>query len=160
MVRLDAGFTLEDVRPDGSLCKELHAVKLSCFVCEYVDELFADDVSLLLGVRNACQLIQETVYCVDIDEICVHLIAEYLDDLFRLALAKKAVVYVNGNQLLADCLDQKRGYYRGINTSGQCQQHLVFTDLRAELFNLLLNECLRKSGSRNSFHIIGSSLCH
>ena len=160
MVRLDAGFALENVGPDGSLCQELHAVELSGFVSEYVDELLADDVSLLFGIRNACEFVKETVYRVDIDEVRVHLVAENSDDLLGLAFAKKAVVYVNGNQLFADCLDQKRCYYRGINTSGQCQQYLVIADLRAELFNLLLNECLRESGSRDSFHIIGSSLCH
>ena len=160
VVRLDAGFALEDVGPDGSLCQELHAVKFSRFVSKYVDELLADDVSLLFGIRDACELVQETVYCVDINKVCVHLIAENLDDLLGLAFAKEAVVDMNGNELSADRLDQKCGYYRGINASGQCQQHLVITDLRAELFDLLLNKCLRESGSCNSYHIIGSSLCH
>ena len=160
MVRLDAGFALENVGPDGSLCKELHAVELSGFVSKYVDELFADDVSLLFGVGDTCEFVKEAVYCVDIDEVRVHLVAENSDDLLGLAFAKKAVVNVNGNQLLADCLDQKCGYYRGINTSGQCQQYLVIADLRAELFDLLVDECLRESGSRDSFHIFGSSLCH
>ena len=160
VVRLDAGFALENVGPDGSLCQELHAVELSGFVSKYVDELLADDVSLLFGIRDACELVQETVYCVDINKVCVHLIAENLDDLLGLAFAKEAVVDMNGNELSADRLDQKCGYYRGINASGQCQQHLVITDLRAELFDLLLNKCLRESGRRDSFHVFGSSLCH
>ena len=117
-------------------------------------------MSLLFGIGDACELVKEAVHCIDINEVCVHLVAENLDDLLGLALAKEAVVDVNGNELLADCLDQKRGYYRGIYASGQCQQHLVVADLRAELCDLLLNKRLRESGSCDSFHVIGSSLCH
>ena len=103
VVCLDAGFALENVGPDGSLCQELHAVELSRLVSEYVDELLADDMSLLFGIRDACELVKETVNRVDIDEVCVHLVAEYSDDLLGLALSEEAVVYVYGNQLLADC---------------------------------------------------------
>ncbi len=160
MVCLDAGFALQDVRPDGALCQELDAVKLSCLVGKYVDELLADDVSLLLRIRNTCQLVEETVNRVYIDEVSVHLVAENLDDLLGLALAKEAMVYVNRNQLLADSFDQQGSNYRGINASGQCQQYLVVSDLLAKLFDLLINESLCESGSCNSFHVFGSSLCH
>ena len=62
VVRLDAGFALENVGPDGSLCQELHAVELSGLVSEYVDELLADDVSLLFGIGDASEFVKETVY--------------------------------------------------------------------------------------------------
>ena len=53
VVSLDALFTLKDVRIDGALCEEGDAVKLCSFFSENLDELFADDVTLLLRIRYA-----------------------------------------------------------------------------------------------------------
>ena len=78
-------------------------------------------MALLLGIGHARELVEEAVDRVHIDEVRVHLIAEHLDDLLGLALSEQSVIDVNGDQLLADCLDQERGYDRGINASGQRQ---------------------------------------
>ena len=53
MVSLDALFALENVRIDGALCEESDAVEFCCFFCEDLDELFTDDMTLLLRIRYA-----------------------------------------------------------------------------------------------------------
>ena len=55
VVSLDTLLTLEDVRIDGALCEECNAVELCRFFSKDLDELFADDVALLLGIRNSCK---------------------------------------------------------------------------------------------------------
>ena len=55
VVSLDALFTLKDVRIDGTLCEESDAVKLCSFFSENLDELFSDDVTLLLRICYTCE---------------------------------------------------------------------------------------------------------
>ena len=107
MVRLYTCLTLQNIRPDGSLRQEFHAVQFPCFFREHIDELFADDVSLLLRIADACKFVQETVHCIHIDQVRIHLITENLDDLLGFSLAKQSVVDMNRYQLLADRLDQE-----------------------------------------------------
>jgi hypothetical protein len=75
-------------------------------------------VSLLFGISYACNLIKESVNCVYIDQIRIHFIAEYLDDLFRFTLSQESMVYMNTYQLLSDRLDQQCGYNRRVYTAG------------------------------------------
>ena len=107
MVSLDALFALEDVRVDGALCEEGDAVELCCFFSEDLDEFLADDVTLLLGIRYAGQEIQESVYSIDIDEVCAKLVPEDLAYHFRLAFTEKSVINVNANEIRADSLDKE-----------------------------------------------------
>ncbi len=51
VVSLDALFALEDIRIDGALREECDAVELCSFFSKDLDELFADDVTLLLRIR-------------------------------------------------------------------------------------------------------------
>ena len=55
VVSLDALFALENIRIDGALCEECDAVELCSFFSKDLDEFFADDVALLLGIRYACE---------------------------------------------------------------------------------------------------------
>ena len=140
VVRLDTCLALKNVGPDGALCQELNAVKLSGFLSEDFDELAADDVSLLLGIGDACQLVQETIGRIHVDEVGVHLIAEDFDDLLGLSLAEQSVVDMYTNEILADCLDQEGCDDGGIYTAGERQENLLVSDLLFDLFNLLINE--------------------
>ena len=159
VVSLDAGLTLQDVGPDSSLCKEFDSVELSGFLSEDFDELAADDVSLLLGIRDACQLIQEAVGSIYVDEVGVHLITEYFDNLLGLALAEQSVVDMYTNEVLADGLDQEGCNDGGIYTAGECQENLLVSYLLLDLFDLLIDESLRQSGRSDSFHVFRASAC-
>ena len=158
MVGLDAGFTLEDVRPDGSLCKELDAVELSGFFSENIDELFADDVAFLLRVGHTGQLVEEAVCRVHIDQVGVHLVPENLDDLLRLALSEQTVVDMYTDELLADGLDQHRCDDRGINAAREREQDFLVPDLLPESRKLFLNKCICQFRSGDPLHGIGSSV--
>ena len=96
---------LQNVGINGALGKKFNALQLSCLLLEHADELGADDLALLLRLSHVLQLIQEAVNRIYIDQVGIHLIAEYLYHLLRLALAQKTVIYVNANQLLSNCLN-------------------------------------------------------
>ncbi len=157
MVRLDAGFGLEDVRPDGTLGQELDAFEFAGFVGEDVDELFPDDVSLLLGVGDTGEKVEEAVDRVDIDEVRLHLVAEDFDDLLGFAFAKQAVVDVDTDQLIADRLDEQGCHNRGVDAAGQGQQDFFVADLFLDEGDLLIDERLGELGGGDADHIVRSS---
>ena len=157
---LDSCFALKNIRPDGSLCQEFHTVKLSGFFGKDIDKFFANNVSLLLRIGNTCELVKETIHRVNIDQICIHLVPEDLDDLLRLALAQKAMIDMHANELLADRLDQKRGDNRGINTAGEGEQNLLITDLLFQGGNLFVDKRFGKLRGSNSFHGFRTSFSH
>ena len=152
VVRLDAALALENVGPDGALREKLYAVKLARFLGEDLDELVADDLALLLGIGDPRELIEEAVGRVDIDEVCVHLVAEDLDDLLGLALAQETVVDVDADELLADGLDEQRCNDGGINTAGEGEENFLIAYLLAQFFELFIDKGLRLLGCGDPFH--------
>ena len=112
---------LQNIRIDGTLGQETNPLQLAGLLLEHPDKLRADDLPLLLRLAYPCQLVQEPVHRVHIDQIGVHLIPEYPDHLLRLALAQQAVVYMHAHQLLANGPDQQRRHHGGIYPAGQCQ---------------------------------------
>ena len=148
--------TLQDIRINGSLCQKLNAVQLLCLVGKHLDKLLADDLSLGLRVGNAGQLVQETVDGIHIDQVCIHLVAEYFYDLLGLTLSKQTVVHMDTYQLFADGLDQKCCYYRRVHSAGQCQQYLLVTDLAAKSCDLLCNKAFGKCRGGDTFHGFGT----
>ena len=106
VVGLD-GATLQDVRVDGSLGQEFNPRQLPGFLLKDPDELCADDLPFGLRVGHPGQLVQETVHCVYIDQVGIHLVAEHLDHLFRFSLPQETVVYVDAGELLTHRLDQQ-----------------------------------------------------
>ena len=111
MMSLDACFTLQNIGPDGSLCEEFDSVKLSCFLSKYLDELTAYYLTLGLGIGHACKLIQKSVGSIHIDQVCFHLITEYLDNLLGFTLAEQSVINVNTDKIVADSLDEHCSHY-------------------------------------------------
>ena len=156
VVRLDAVCGLEDVGVDGALSEEGDVVELAGFFFKYADELGADDLAFCLGIGDACELIEEAVDSVDVDEVGVHLIAENLDDLFGLALTEKSVVDMDADELLTDRLDQKRRDDRAVNAAGEREQNLFVADLRTEFCDLFVDKRLREFRGGDSFHCFGS----
>ena len=151
MVRLD-GTAFQDIGVDGALGEELDAVKLARLLFKYADELRADDLALGLRIGHARELVKKTIHGVHIDEVRVHLVAEYVDDLFGLALAEKPVVDVDTGELPADGLDEKRRDDGRIDAAGQGEKHLFAADLRLQGGALLFNKRLRQRGGGDAFH--------
>ena len=114
-------------------------------------------MALLLGIRHAGQLVQETVGRVDVDQVRAELLAEDLKDLLALALSHQAVVDMDAGELFADCLDQQGCYDRGIHAAGQGQEHLAVADLRTAGCHLLIDKCFCLRLGCDSLHRIGTS---
>ena len=120
--RLDGlGAGLDNVGVNGALGQEVDTFQLSGLLLEHADELGTDDLAFALRIGHAGQLVQETVHGVHIDEVGVHLIPEYLDNLLRLALAQQAVVHMDAGELLADSLDQQGGHHGGVHAAAKGQ---------------------------------------
>ena len=111
MVGLDhCGFTAQSalyhIGIDGSLYQEVHGTDLLRFFLEHTDELFADDLSLMLRLGYTCQLAVETLLRIHTDKVQV-IITVGTEDYFylvALVLTEQAVIYEDTGQLLADCL--------------------------------------------------------
>ena len=104
------GFTAQSalyhIGIDGSLYQEIHGTDLLRLFLEYTDELFADDLSLMLRLGYTCQLAVETLLRIHTDEVQI-VIAVGTEDCFyliALVLTKQTVIYEDTGQLLADCL--------------------------------------------------------
>ena len=129
MVGLDAILALKDVRINGALAEEMNILKLRSLLVEDLDELAADDLSLLLRIGDTCEKVKETVGSVDIDEVGAELLLEDVDDHLALALAHEAVVDMDAGELLADSLDEERRDDRGVDAAGERKEHLAVADL-------------------------------
>ena len=112
----------ENIGIYSALCKKLYSVLLAGFLLKHADKLCTDDLSLALGLGNSGKLVQKTFYCVNINKVCLHLIAEYRNYLLRLTLAQKSVVDVNAHKLLSDSLNEKGCNNGAVNASGECEQ--------------------------------------
>ena len=71
---------------------------------EDADEFLADDLALLLRLRDALELCIEAVFCIDADEVDIirAIGAEDRLDFVAFVLAQQAVVDEDARQLLAD----------------------------------------------------------
>ena len=101
-----AQSTLYHVGINGSLYQEIHGTDLLRLFLEYTDELFADDLSLMLRLGYSGQLAIETLLRIHTDKVQV-IITVGTEDCFylvALVLTEQAVIYKDTGQLLADCL--------------------------------------------------------
>ena len=105
MMSLDSFLRLKNIRPDRTLCQELNSFQFSCFFSKYFNEFSADNFSLRLRIFHSCQFIQETIGCIHINKIRIHLVTEHFYYLLRLAFTKQTMIYMNTYQLLTNCLD-------------------------------------------------------
>ena len=143
VVSLDPLLTFENVWIEGSL-----------------DELFADDVTFLLGIGNSCEKIQKSVYCININEVCAELVPEDLADHLRLAFAEETMVNVNADKIAADRLDKKRCNYRRINAAGECEENLPVSNLLFDRLDLIVNESVSQGFCIDPLKGCGSYVCH
>lgn len=134
------GAALDDVGEDGALRQELHLAELLRFFLEDADELFADDLTLLLGVGDALQLVEEAVLGVHGDEVHAELTPEHLLHLLELALAQKPVIDEDADEVVADRLVDERGAHRAVHAAREPEQHFLVADLSTDGVNLLFDE--------------------
>ena len=156
-MRLHAVFGFQDVGVDSALSQEADLVAhLARLFFEHADELGADNLALCLGLVNVNQFVQETIGCVYIDQVRVHLVLEHVNDLLAFAFAHQAVVHVHANQLLANGLDQQGGNNGAVNAAGKSQQDLLVANLFTDCGNLFVNERLGKFRGGDAHHVVGA----
>ena len=113
-------------------------------------------MALGLGIGDARQQVEEPVGRVDIDEVCIHLVAENLDDLLGFAFAHEAVVHVHAHELLADGADEQCGNDGRIDAAGKGQEDLAVAYLLAHGRDCFLDERISQLGRRDALHVVGS----
>ncbi len=151
VVGLDA-LGLEYIGIYRPLGQEVDAAELAGLFGEDVDELLADDLALLLGIRDARQLVEEAVDGVDVDKVHRECLGEHPADLLGLALAEKAVVDVNADETAADGPVYERGADRRVHPARESQQDLASADAGPHRADLFLDESFGKFGGADAFH--------
>ena len=154
-MRLDA-FALDDIRIDCSLSEEIDVLEFACLFFEDADEFAADDFAFCFRIGDVNELVEKAVGCIDVDEVCVHLVAEDLDDLFAFALAHESVIDMYAYELFSDCLDEQRGDDGAVDSTGEGEQNLAVADLFAYEFNLFFDELICKFFRCDADHVFGS----
>ena len=85
---------------------------------EDIDEEPSDGLALFLRVGDACELAQEQLAFIGMDQGDVVVIAEESDDLISLVHAHHAVVDEDACQLIADGLVDQNGSHGRIDAAG------------------------------------------
>ena len=104
------------------------------------DELRADDLALLLRIRDSLELAKEATGSVDDLEADLEVAPEEFVDRIPLAEAQEAVVDKDAGELVTDRLVDEGGCHGGIDPSAQAQNDTAITDLIADLGADALNE--------------------
>lgn len=143
MVGLDRA-AFQNIRVNGSLGQELNALQFPGFLLKHTNKLRANDLPLGLRVCYTGQLVQETVHCIHINQIGVHLIPEYFHHLLGFSLPQKAMVDMDASELLSHRLNQQGRHHRRIHAARQCQQDLFISHLCPDSRHLLGNELFRQ----------------
>ena len=144
MVGLDClhrlGTGLDDVRVNGTLAQELDTVQLPGLLLEDTDKLCANDLPLLLRIGDPSQLVQKTVHGVHVDQVGIHLMAENIYHLLRLALAQETVIDMDTGELLANGFDEQGGHHGGVHAAREGQEDLFVPHLLPDELHLVSNE--------------------
>ena len=107
MVRLD-DFTrdierFDSVRINGSLCKPLGTRLLLGFCIKDLNEVTSYDFTFLLGVGNACQVVEEFLACIDTDNVKSETLV-VVHDIVELIFTEHAVINEDTCEVLTDSL--------------------------------------------------------
>ncbi|MCY1359310.1 hypothetical protein D9M69_458740 [compost metagenome] len=140
MVALDGGGLLglgaarfHHVRVDRALRQPLGVGQFLGLGLEYLHELAADDLALLLGVGHTGQVAEELLGSVDVHDLGVQAAGEHLHHHLAFVQAQQAMIDEDAGELVADgAVDQRRGHRR-IDAARQAQDHLFVADLFADL---------------------------
>ena len=99
MVRLHALGRLRtrfnDIGINRALTEEGDTVELTCLFFKDANEFSTNDLALLFGISHICELIQEAIRGIHINEVCAELLAEHIHDLFGFALTQETMVHMH-----------------------------------------------------------------
>ena len=100
---------LHNIRINGSLCEKVHRADLLRFLFKDLNEFRADELALLLRLRDTRKQVVITLLCIDTDEIQIKITfrSENCFHLIALILAKKTMIHKNAGQLLPNCFRKK-----------------------------------------------------
>src|SRR5215207_8923397 len=130
-----AGSALYNVRIECALHEEFGVIEFVGLLFEGADKLFADDLSLRLGVRDVSELVQETSRRIHVDERHIRVLAERLDDLLGLIVPQEAVVDEDARQIVADGPVDEHRRRRRIDPTGEP----TYSPCAADLFSYPLD---------------------
>ena len=150
--------TFKYIRIDRALRKELYSVKFTSFFLKYSDKLFAYNFPFLLRLGNTCELIKESVYCININQISIHLVFENLNDLFRLTFSEQSMIYMYANELFSDCFYKQSCNNRTVYTARKRKKDFLIANLSLKLFYLLVNNGICKCFCGYSLHAVRSDI--
>ena len=143
MMRLDHrtssadSTALHNIGINGSLCEKIHRTDLLRFLFEDLNEFRADELALLLRLRDAREQVVITFLCIDTNKIQIK-IAFWSEDRFyfiALILAKKTMIHKYAGQLLPNCFRKKCCSDRRIYAAGQSKEDFSVSDLLPQLLN-------------------------
>src|SRR5690554_2026332 len=63
------GKRLNDVGVDGSLRQPLYILQLMCFLVEYIDKPFSNNLPFTLRISHSLQLLIEMLLCIHTDNV-------------------------------------------------------------------------------------------
>lgn len=134
-----ASATFNNVRINSSLSQELHTVQILCNSKEFFPELGTNNLALLFRISNAIKQLCIALFGVYVNKVNVKLLGEYLFNLFRLILAKQAVINEHANQLLANRLGAQGCNYRRINAARKTKDYTIIANLFTNCSNGVFN---------------------
>ncbi len=107
---------------------------------EHVDEQFADDLALGLGIVDAFQRVDERVGRIHMHQRDVVAVAEHGDDALGFGEPHQAVIDQHAGQLIADRFVNENRRDRRVDAAGQSANHFALADLGADLLDRLVLE--------------------
>ena len=151
MVRLDdvclAGFgtcRFDDVGVNRSLCQPFDALQPLCFLVENLDELIADNLAFFFRVGDAAERGKEPFSRVHANNVDTQVLGERRHHLVRLVMPQQAVIDKYTGELVADRFMQQCRYNRGVDTTGQPEQHLAVAHGLPNGTNCIGNNVVRR----------------
>src|SRR5690606_4845612 len=135
----DAG--LDDVGVDRTLHEIAHVADAAGFLLEYPDELFSNDTPLVLRIRDARQLPEESGRRIDVPKVRTKPFAESSLDPLGLSGAHQPGVHKDRMQAITYGPMHQRGGHGGIHTARQtAYDRSRFARGRADCRDLLVDE--------------------
>ena len=130
----------DHVRIDGALRQPFRVLEFGGLFLEHLDEQIADGLALALGILDTVERLEKTCLGIDADNMHAHVFGEGRHDLIAFLMAQQSVVDEHAGEFVADGAMQQRRDHRGIDTTGQTEQHFIIADLLADGANTFVGD--------------------